>query len=166
MARAFGLPIVWGTDPRLEGRSLSVARDHGIPAIYAEYQGGCDLDPAGVEAYVSGCLGVMRELGMIEARSPTLDTHPAPLVIEDDRLGSGHLQVDHPVPREGFFSPCVALGQLVDAGEPLGTLSDLLGRRVETVKAVRSGLVLMLHTCPRVEAGESIAAVLETDPAR
>ena len=32
MARAFNLPIVWGTDPRLEGRSLSVAREARVPA--------------------------------------------------------------------------------------------------------------------------------------
>src|SRR6185437_995270 len=65
MARAFGLPIIWGTDPSLNGRSLSVARDARIPAIYAEYHGGGGYDPEGVGAYVSGCLNVLTELGMI-----------------------------------------------------------------------------------------------------
>src|SRR5690606_15795215 len=40
MARAFGLPIQWGTSPYLDGRTLSVARDAGVPAIYTEYGGG------------------------------------------------------------------------------------------------------------------------------
>ena len=40
MARAFNLPLIWGTDANLEGRSLSVARDANVPAIYAEYEGG------------------------------------------------------------------------------------------------------------------------------
>ena len=31
MARAFNLPVVWGTDASLEGRSLSVARDANPP---------------------------------------------------------------------------------------------------------------------------------------
>src|SRR5262245_29744661 len=36
MARSFNLPVVWGTDYRVDGRSLSVARDANVPAIYAE----------------------------------------------------------------------------------------------------------------------------------
>src|SRR5688572_6264853 len=56
MARAFGLPLIWGTDPTLPGRSLSVARDANAPAIYTEYLGGGRLDPQGTQAYVTGCL--------------------------------------------------------------------------------------------------------------
>ena len=44
MARAFGLPVVWGTDPSLQGRTLSVARDVSIPAIYVEYLGSSALE--------------------------------------------------------------------------------------------------------------------------
>ena len=33
MARAFNLPLIWGTNPNLTGRSLSVARDASVPAI-------------------------------------------------------------------------------------------------------------------------------------
>jgi predicted deacylase len=65
MARAFNLPVIWGTDPCLEGRSLSVARDANVPAIYAEYLGGGRCSPAGVEAYVQGCLNVMA-LGVLD----------------------------------------------------------------------------------------------------
>jgi predicted deacylase len=69
MARAFGLPLIWGTDPTLPGRSLSVARDANVPAIYAEYLGGGRLEPAGVDAYVIGCKNVMRAFGMLPARN-------------------------------------------------------------------------------------------------
>lgn len=34
MALAFNLPLIWGTDYRPEGRTLSVARDAKVPAIY------------------------------------------------------------------------------------------------------------------------------------
>ena len=40
MARAFNLPLIWGTNPNLDGRSLSVARDARVPAIYVEHGGG------------------------------------------------------------------------------------------------------------------------------
>jgi predicted deacylase len=160
MARAFGLPIIWGTDPTLEGRSLSVARDAHIPAIYTEYQGGSALYPEGVDAYVAGCLGVLAELGMIEGRPPRHEVKP--LIVEDDRTGSGHMQVSHPSPIEGFFETSVRLGQPVAQGDPIGTVTDVLGEQAVTVEAAHAGLVLTLHTFARVDLGEGLAVVLET----
>jgi predicted deacylase len=166
MARAFGLPVIWGTDPNLDGRSLSVARDARVPAIYAEYQGGGRYDPAGVTAYVDGCLNVLADLGMIDrvdSGRPELSIAPPanpPLVVEDHRPGSGHMQVNHPSPCEGFFEPTVELGVRVNGGDLLGTVTDLLGRRVESIRAAHGGLVLVLHMFPRVAAGESVAVVL------
>jgi predicted deacylase len=160
MAQAFGLPIIWGTDPHLDGRSLSVARDAGIPAIYAEYHGGGSCEPAGVEAYVHGCLNVMGSLGMMSGgpSSPADE----PLIVEDSRAGSGHMQVNHPSPREGFFEPAVALGAYVETGELLGTVADLLGGNIILIPAAHSGIAIVLHTFARVECGESLAVVLET----
>lgn len=160
MARAFGLPIVWGTDPRPDGRSLSVARDAKVPAIYAEYQGGGGCDPAGVEAYTAGCLRVLADVGIID------DAYPPPgppLVVEDSRPGSGHMQANHPSPCEGFFEPAVTLGQPVQEGDSLGTVTDLLGRQVVPIRAKYSGIVLVLHTVARIEAGTSVAVILPTD---
>ncbi len=159
MGRAFGLPIVWGTDPNLDGRSLSVARDARVPAIYAEYHGGsCDL--AGVSAYVEGCLNVLAELGMIDA---PIARRPEPLVVEDARASSGHMQVNHPSPCDGFFEPAVELGQRVARGDVLGTVSEPLGDRVEPIQAAHGGIVLVLHTFGRIDAGESAGVVLEQE---
>src|SRR5262245_51161056 len=58
MARAFNLPVIWGSDPHLDGRSLSVARDADIAAIYAEYLGGGRCCSTGVSALIDGCLNV------------------------------------------------------------------------------------------------------------
>jgi predicted deacylase len=160
MARAFGLPLIWGTDPSLPGRSLSVARDANIPAIYAEYLGGGRFDPAGVAAYVRGCRNVMAEFGMLD-ETPV---HPvsALQVVEDSRPGSGHMQVNHPAPCDGFFEPAVALGQKVEQGDVLGTICEPLGQRVEVIRSRYAGIIIVLHTFPRVEAGVSVAVVLET----
>jgi predicted deacylase len=158
MARAFGLPIVWGTDPNLDGRSLSVARDARVPAIYAEYLGGGGWGPAGVSAYVESCLNVLAELGMIDAPAAR---RPEPLVVEDARAGSGHMQVNHPSPCAGFFEPAVELGQRVGRGDVLGTVSDPLGDSVEPIRAAHGGIVLVLHAFGRIDAGESAGVVLE-----
>src|SRR5262249_49281407 len=128
MARAFGLPIIWGTDPNFDGRSLSVARDAGIPAIYAEYLGGGRFDPAGVEAYVRGCVNVVAEFGMLDAL-PVPPDRP-PLVVENNRPGTGHMQVNHPAPCEGFFEPAVKLGVYLQTGDELGRIVDVSGKRI------------------------------------
>lgn len=159
MAKAFGLPLIWGTDPTLNGRSLSVARDAEIPAIYAEYLGGGGCDPAGVEAYVNGCRNVMAAFEMIDEpiRSPKFP----PLIVEDTRPNSGHMQINHPAPREGFFEPAVELGQRVKEGDAFGAVSDVSGKARTVVAANHSGHVIVLHTFSRVAAGESLGVVLE-----
>jgi predicted deacylase len=163
MARAFGLPVVWGTDPNLEGRSLSVARDARVPAIYAEYHGGGNCEPEGVDAYFTGCLRVLADLGVIDHSTPLPSPAP-PLVVEDARPGSGHMQVNHPSPVEGFFEPAVTLGGRVRAGDRLGIVTDVLGRETAPLTARYAGVVLVLHTFARVDAGTGLAVILPTDP--
>lgn len=158
MARAFNLPIVWGTSPALQGRSLSVARDAGIPAIYAEYLGSGMCSPAGVADYVEGCLNVMALLGMLERPQPAPRIE---YIVEDPRAGSGHMQVQNPAPMSGFFEPIVQLGDRIAAEDSLGTVVDVTGEMALDIPADRGGLVLGLRTFPRVLQGESVAVLLE-----
>lgn len=159
MARAFNLEIVWGTDYRLDGRSLSVARDANVPAIYAEYQGAGACDRDGVAAYVAGCQNVMGEFGMLERPQPPSRVQHR---IEDDRPGAGHLQVCNPSPLTGFFEAAVSLGDVVAPGDLLGTVCDVLGERVESVASQQAGMVLCLRAFARVQAGDSLAVIVET----
>lgn len=160
MAHALGIPLIWGTDPNLNGRSLSVARDANVPAIYAEYEGGGRFNRQGVEVYVRGCLNVMAEFGLLDR--PVNAMLEPPIVVEDNRPGSGHMQLNHPSPCEGFFDPVVQLGQRVQAGEILGSVVDVLGHRVEPIYARYAGIVIVLHTFPRIDAGVSVAVILDT----
>lgn len=156
MARAFNLPIVWGTSSELDGRSLSVARDAGVPAIYCEYLGGGRCSSAGVAAYVDGCRNVMRELDMMAGVAPV---DAVEYLIEDARPASGHLQVRHPSPLSGFFEPSVELGSQVCQGDVLGVV-HAADQRQEIV-AEHTGIVIVLRTFPRVHAGESAGVVLD-----
>ncbi|MBC7966636.1 MAG: succinylglutamate desuccinylase/aspartoacylase family protein [Fuerstia sp.] len=158
MANAFNLPVVWGTSAALDGRSLSVARDANVPAIYCEYLGSATCDQAGVEAYVDGCLNVMSELGMLDrARPASRIAH----VVEDAQPHAGHMQVCNPSPVTGYFETHVKLGDAVRQGDALGTIYPLDGSAAAVVKATQSGIVLVLRTFPRVHAGESVGVVLE-----
>ncbi|MDD9948918.1 MAG: M14 family metallopeptidase [candidate division Zixibacteria bacterium] len=158
MARAFNMPVVWGTYAGHDGRTLSIARDAGIPAIYSEWMGAGDCDPAGVDGYYEGCLNVMGVLGMIERdQPPSIIRH----TVEDDREGAGHIQLNYPAPFSGFFEPWVELMDRVEPGDGFGVVTDLLGDRREEIVSTQSGHVLVLRTFNRVHEGETIAAVLE-----
>jgi predicted deacylase len=162
MARAFNLPIIYGTTSKLEGRSTSIARDAKVPAIYSEHGGGGMCDKTGVEAYVTGCLNVMAELEMIEPRRFTAVVNH---IVEDNRAGSGHMQICNPSPMAGCFEPAVTLGDRIEAGQTLGVLTDPTRLQPMTVTSNESGIVLTLRTCPRVEKGDMLAVILETEQA-
>lgn len=157
MARAFQLPLIWGTSPELEGRSLSVARDANVPAIYCEHGGAASCSPAGVVAYVNGCLNVLGLLEMIDRPSVDLSV---PQLVEEPQPDSGHLQICNPSPVDGFFEPAVSLGDKIDADAPIGSVIDLCNDETHVVRSQHSGIVLMLRTFPRVRAGDSVGVVL------
>ena len=160
MAKAFGLPLVWGTSAELEGRSLSIARDAKVPAIYAEYLGGGGYSATGVRAYFEGCLNVMAEIGMLDPRPAS----PVPeLVVEDPRPQSGHMQICHPSPAAGYFESVVALGQTVEQGQILGKVVKPKEASGVKVTADQSGRIVVLRTCPAVKEGDSLAVILETE---
>lgn len=158
LAAAFGMPLVWGTTSLLEGRTLSVARDACVPAIYVEFGGGRGFDVAVVERLHDGCLRVLHLLDMIDL-TPSAAT-PPPTIIEDDTLESGHLQRCHPAPTSGCFEPCVAAGQRVEAGQPLGMLTDILGEQTSTICAEATGLLICLRVGCRVVAGDGLAVIV------
>jgi predicted deacylase len=163
MARAFNLPVVWATDPALDGRTLSVARDANVPAIYAEYEGGGSCSPQGVQAYLDGCLNVMAHLGMVERRLPPPNIS---YFVEDPRPNSGHMQCCYPSPTEGHFEPAVKLGQPIAAGELLGWVSDPISSERCEMRSHQTGRVLVLRVIPQVKKGDSLAVILEIDPPR
>jgi predicted deacylase len=156
-AKAFGLPLIWGTTG-LPGRSLSAAAEFGVPAIYAEItgEGRCRRDD--VDTYVACIRRLMAHLGMIA------DAPPAPLqrwVIEDDRPQAGFLQVQNRAPLGGYFDTSVKVLDEVKAGQSLGVIRDPLGNVLHEVRAGHAGLVVFLRTFPRVHAGDPVCTVLE-----
>lgn len=164
MAVAFNLPLVWGTTPTLEGRSLSVARDANVPAIYVEHGGGGRCDPAKTDELVAGCDNVMDELDMLRQarRPPSRVRH----VVHDDKPSSGHMQINHPAPAAGFFEPAIKLGEMIEAGQPLGEVVDLLGDAPVSVAASQSGVVAVLRSFRSVQAGDALATIVEVNDER
>lgn len=159
MAHAFNLPIIWGTSSELEGRSLSVARDAHIPAIYAEHGGGGGCHPQGVADYLQGSLNVLATLNMLTQSSPQSRVKT---IVEDPRPQSGHLQINYPAPEAGYFSPAVQLNQHVQPGDFLGEVTDHTGTARHKIHAQTAGLVLLLATFPAVQKNDCTCVLLET----
>ncbi|NKB71238.1 MAG: hypothetical protein GKR89_29550 [Candidatus Latescibacteria bacterium] len=137
-----------------------MARDAGVPAIYAEWMGGGVCDPQGVDAYFEGCLDILAELAMID-RAP--GPRRSEYTVEDERDNAGHVQLNYPAPCRGYFAPQVALKTFVRAGDIIGTVVDHLGQQPHPIVSTQTGLVLCLRVFNRVHQGDSLAAILELD---
>lgn len=160
MARAFNLKTTWGTSNRLNGRTLSVARDHNVPAIYTEYGGGGGFRKSIVKEYVQGSMNVLNMLGMYEG---PITTGRCEYEVEDHREDSGHLQVLLPATCDGLFETEVSLGQFVKRDQIIGTISIPYGGESMPVYADKDGMVFMLRAIPSVEKGETMGGILPID---
>lgn len=161
MAEAFGAPIIWATSDALNGRTLSVARDANVPAIYTEFGGGSGVNGDVMKSYRNGCRSVMAALGMLSETQPTSQTKHR---IIDTRSGSGVLQVQHPSPSAGIFVPSAILGSPICRGETIGVVSDIATDREHTVSAADDGVVVGLRVLPSVQPGDALAAIAVHHP--
>ncbi len=158
LAKAFNLPVIWGTDHAPEGRTLSVARDAGVPAIYLEFGGGGTVKKDIVNAFVRGCINVFDVLAMAQARDvPEIKIK---YWVEDYRPRGGYLQGKMPAPVGGIFVPAVKLGTVVKKGQLWGTITRPLEGDQWEVPADQDGIVLFLRTAPFIRPGESLGGIL------
>jgi predicted deacylase len=160
MARAFGLPLIWGTTDKLDGRSMSVARDAQVPAIYIEYRGEGRCNQRGAQTLYDGCRNVMVEFGIFAQQVPQSAEQ---IVHEDPRPDSGHMQACYPAPQPGVFEAVVPVGSLVKQGEVLGILSNPFTGESEEILSTQAGSVIVSRTYPQVEKGDALAVVLEDE---
>lgn len=159
MAIAFGADLVWGT-PLLPGRTLSQAEEYGIPAIYAETTGCGSIRREDVQTYLQGVQNVMGLLGMTETIYPR---QPRRYFRETGSSATqeGHLQIDHPAPCSGLFLLQVDLWDLVREGQIVGRIVDFAGRERTTIRARRSGHVILVRHWPSVREGDPLLVVVE-----
>ncbi|RRB07478.1 succinylglutamate desuccinylase/aspartoacylase family protein [Larkinella rosea] len=162
MAIAYNLPIVWGTDHRPNGRTLSVARDANIPAIYLEYGGGTGLREPVVAAYKDGFINLLKHLNLIAEPVQT-----APIAerfwVEDHRPDSGYLQAKMPSPADGVFVAAVKPGEVVRPGQVWGQILDpVSGIRTEVTTEL-GGLAFLLRTSVKVKEGDALGGILPID---
>lgn len=153
-AMAFGAPLIWAHPGVSPGRSISVAAERGIPAIYAECSGGGSIRANELDAYVRGVLSVMADLGMVpESFRNRGSTHVRRVYGEGDVDNGAHSR------HHGLFVSSTQAGAVVDEGDEIGRLYDYPGRLLEVVRAPQAGVVMFLRRQARTQA-EDVLFVL------
>jgi len=152
LARAFGAPLTWAHLTVSHGRSLSAARDLGIPAIYAEASGGSEVRGAESDAFVGGVLNVLRLLGLVDEPVP-----PTRSKLIRDPGGNTDAGVLAPV--SGTWVTRTTAGGMVGEGDLLAEIYGEDGVKRAEVTAPRAGIVMMLRRLSRVSEGTSVAMV-------
>ncbi|MBL7735920.1 MAG: succinylglutamate desuccinylase/aspartoacylase family protein [Chitinophagaceae bacterium] len=158
MAKAFNFPVIWGTDVSPNGRTLSVARDANVPAIYIEFGGGDCVRSEIIEAVIQGCVNVMKSLKMTEA-PPALNSQ-FKWQIEDNAPNNGYLQGMMPAPSKGIFISKVNPGEKVKKGQLWGVLFDSATGSQQDIRADKNGLVLFVRRSALVVEGDSLGGIL------
>jgi predicted deacylase len=158
LALATGMPLIWGTDHRPDGRTLSVARDAGVPAIYLEYGGGSGFRKHVVAHYKEAVKRILGQLGMF--RNQGADNPPWKYWLEDYRTDSGYLQSRMPAPVSGMFVADVAVGDWVAAGQRFGCIIDPYTGSKHELVVEEAGLVFLLQQQVLVQKGNALGGMM------
>jgi predicted deacylase len=148
MAEGFGLPwAVAHPRPAAPRGLVANAALLGKAAIFAAAGGNALAGDDDVQAVYQGLVNALRALGVLEGMRPASDVR---------WLAPGARIV---APGDGLWRPAVALEQQVADGEPLGTLTDLLGHEIARLDAPTSGMVLSFMSALAVRKAELLVTL-------
>lgn len=128
------------------------AMAHDIPAFMVELGTGLRARPADVAEGIASFRKVLSHLGIITDATATAAQGFAESKLVTRR---GHVTVG----RGGFFLTERKPGEIIPAGEPIGTVTNIHGRAVETVIAEEDVLVIAIRIDPVVHSGDNVAYV-------
>ncbi len=157
LAKAFQSPVV--TNVALEEHKLrQTAEELQIPLLV--YQGGeaMRFDENAITLGVDGIKNVMRAIDMLR-REPIQEVKPIFSREEEWILAN----------KGGILRPTVSLGQTIEEGEIIGTISDPFGTdETEYIQSPHKGIVVGVNTSPLIYEGLRIfktASFLDYDKA-
>lgn len=160
-ALAFGAPLIWAHPCTAPGRSLSVAAERQIPAIYAECSGGGSIRRHELDTYVRGVLSVMASLGMVPEDFRHERRTEARWV-----YGAGDLDEGAQSSHHGFFVNSTGAGSLIDDGEEIGRFYDYQGQLLQVIRAPRQGMVMFLRRQARTRVDDVLFVLAQLEDAQ
>lgn len=153
LAHAFGAPVILQSKLR-EGSLRLVAEASGVDVLLYEAGEGLRFDEAAARTGVNGILNVMVALGMIPARGVPRPA-ASPVTCARSywvRASAGGLMRTHR-----------AIGDLVDTGAILGTVSDPFGLVDVPMVAQEPGIVIGRSHLPIVNEGDALFHIAVPD---
>lgn len=122
---------------------------NNIPAFMIELGTGQRCHPDDVAMGIDLFGRVLRRMGIVDGVAPT-GSDACPLV-----TARGHLTVD----LGGLFRAACKPGEVVPAGQPIGTTMDLGGNRIETLVCDHDVMIIAIRIDPVVHSGDNVAYV-------
>jgi predicted deacylase len=153
-AEIFGAPAIWGHPVIEPGRTISFARDRGIPFLYTEARGAGRIHGDDLRMMRQGILNLLRHLGILRG---TIERG-----VEPRRLfGAGNTDDGIAACADGFLITDVKVLDRVTVNERLGRLVDILGRPIEEYFAPRDATVGLVRRMPAVSKGDTLFLLAE-----
>lgn len=146
LAEAFGAPLVLTSKLR-PGSLREAARAKGVEMLLYEAGEGLRFDEYAIRTGVAGILRVMRGLGMVTSKGIS-----KPKAASVRSTASTWLRA----PAGGLLRTFKTNGEMVDAGDLLGVISDPFGEVETEVLADVSGLLIGRTNLPIVNEGDGL----------
>ena len=150
LANVFNADFTWHHNGAPNyGRSLTVAYEQQIPAIYVEGHGGRSIRKTDLDGYTAGVRRVLQDLKML----PT-----APRVARDTIrvAGDGNTDAGLVASESGYLVTRVNVGDQVSNGDVIAEIIDISGVILSTLLAVQNSYVMLLRRDARVHVGDTI----------
>jgi predicted deacylase len=146
LAKVFGCGFVLDQKGP-DGQLARAAPDEGIPTVDPELGGSHGLDEESVQFGVDGVFNVLEHYGFLEG---DVDPDPQTRAKGFDQYGS---------PAGGLVDFSVDLGEVVEAGDTLFTVTDVFGTMKAEVTADAGGVFWRTRRLPQVATGEYVCSV-------
>lgn len=151
MARAFGTAVVLKTDAGMyvhEATPHVVAAGRGAAGFGVELGEGGRVEQEFIDLGVRGLFNMLRLLGMLEGGVEA--------TAEQIKLRT---MIPVRARRGGLLRCSVVLGDRIDEGQVLGTITSVTGEVVEEIRAPIGGILVRTTTLPTVMTGERVAQI-------
>jgi uncharacterized protein len=144
LARSFGVETLWrDAEVTFKEDAVTTFSAAGIPSFLLEVGGGQPLDPADLRLQAEAVRSFLRKIGLLPG---------APRSLESYSVVSGYRIVTND--RGGFFDAAARPGDHIHEGTVLGTITDVQGDLVETIRApAGAAIVLGVSTYPASPTG-------------
>ncbi len=152
LAKSFGVPVTINSKIR-DGSLREAAREINVKTLLFEGGEALRFDESVITAGVRGCFNVMQNIGML----------PKPVRTEKKTQGRPKKKVfeaSHSywvrAAHSGSFRLHKHLGDYVEEGEKLATISSPFGDDPHYIRATEAGIIIGLSTIPLVNKGDGM----------